>query len=212
MPITPDTKDWTWVLERTCPECGFDVTSFPRERIGEMIRSNAARWRELLGHPQVRSRPAEDRWSGLEYACHVRDVFRLYDERLRMMLEEDDPNYPNWDQDQASAGYAHEDPVLVAEEIASAAEDLAARFDSVKGGDWERTGNRSDGARFTVESFARYLIHDPIHHLYDVEQGYARLAEGLPPDVGAGDRYLQTPSPTERNGKGNGHGKGRKLK
>ena len=22
--ITPDTKDWTWVLERTCPECGFD--------------------------------------------------------------------------------------------------------------------------------------------------------------------------------------------
>ena len=23
-PITPDTKDWTWVLERPCPECGFD--------------------------------------------------------------------------------------------------------------------------------------------------------------------------------------------
>jgi hypothetical protein len=22
--ITPDTKDWTWVLERACPECGFD--------------------------------------------------------------------------------------------------------------------------------------------------------------------------------------------
>ena len=20
----PDTKDWTWVLESTCPECGFD--------------------------------------------------------------------------------------------------------------------------------------------------------------------------------------------
>jgi hypothetical protein len=30
------------------------------------------------------------------------------------------------------------------------------------------TGARSDGAQFTVESFARYFIHDPIHHLYDV--------------------------------------------
>ena len=23
--ITPDDKDWTWVLERPCPECGFDT-------------------------------------------------------------------------------------------------------------------------------------------------------------------------------------------
>jgi hypothetical protein len=33
---------------------------------------------------------------------------------------------------------------------------------------WERTGARSDGARFSVDSFARYLIHDPVHHLHDV--------------------------------------------
>jgi hypothetical protein len=34
------------------------------------------------------TRPSDDRWSALEYACHVRDVFRLYDERLEMMLTE----------------------------------------------------------------------------------------------------------------------------
>jgi hypothetical protein len=27
---------------------------------------------------------------------------------------------------------------------------------------------RSDGSRFTVESLARYSIHDPVHHLADV--------------------------------------------
>jgi len=27
MSIEPDTKDWTWVLERPCPECGFDATA-----------------------------------------------------------------------------------------------------------------------------------------------------------------------------------------
>ena len=175
MPITPDTKDWTWVLEKTCPECGFDVTSFPREQVGSLIRSNVAEWPDLLGHPQVRTRPSDDRWSGLEYACHVRDVFRLYDERLTMMLEQDDPDYPNWDQDESSAGYGDEDPTRVAAEIAEAGERLAARFDSVEGDDWERTGNRSDGARFTVESFARYFIHDPVHHVHDVRLGYERL-------------------------------------
>ena len=34
---------------------------------------------------------------------------------------------------------------------------------------------RFDGARFTVESFGRYVLHDPVHHVWDVEQGYAAL-------------------------------------
>jgi hypothetical protein len=28
-----------------------------------------------------------------------------------------------------------------------------------------------------VESFARYFIHDPIHHLHDVAPGFNRIAE-----------------------------------
>ena len=177
MPITPDTKDWTWVLDKTCAECGFDVTSFPRENVGAMVRDNAAQWRELLGHEAVRTRPSDDRWSGLEYACHVRDVFALYDARLRMMLEQDDPDYPNWDQDAAAVegDYGSEDPAAVATSIEENGARLADLFDSVTGDKWERTGNRSDGAKFTVESFARYFIHDPIHHVHDVKEGYVRL-------------------------------------
>ena len=44
----------------------------------------------------------------------------------------------------------------------------AGRFEGVTGDQWQRTGARSDGARFTVETFARYFVHDPVHHLYDV--------------------------------------------
>lgn len=177
MPITPDTKDWTWVLEKTCSECGFDVTSFDRGEVGDLIRTNASQWRELLEHPEVRARPSDDRWSGLEYACHVRDVFVLYDERLRMMLEQDGPDYPNWDQDSAAVigEYPTQDPARVATEIEDGGARLATRFDSVEDAQWERTGNRSDGARFTVETFARYFIHDPVHHVHDVKVGYERL-------------------------------------
>ena len=177
MPITPDTKDWTWVLERVCPECGFDVRSFPREQTGSLLRDNATRWGPLLADPRVRTRPNDDVWSGLEYGCHVRDVFRLYDQRLHMMLEQDDPLYPNWDQDETAVAerYSEQDPAVVASELGIAAASLAERFDSVAGDAWERTGTRSDGARFTIETFARYLLHDPVHHLHDVERGYERI-------------------------------------
>ena len=74
--IVPDDKDWTWVLERPCPECGFDARTFPAEQVGAQARANAATW--------------------------------------------------------------------------------------------QRTGFRSDGAPFTVETFAQYVIHDPMHHLWDV--------------------------------------------
>jgi hypothetical protein len=177
VPIVPDTKDWTWVLERTCPECGFDVSSFPRKEVGAMIRANAMRWKELLALPRAAVRPSDDVWSALEYGCHVRDVFDLYDARLRMMLDEDEPAYPNWDQDAAAVEkrYGEQNPARVAGEILDAAAALANRFASVAGDQWERTGLRSDGARFTIETFARYLIHDPIHHVNDAEKGFARL-------------------------------------
>jgi hypothetical protein len=169
--IVPDTKDWTWVLRRPCPECGFDTRSFERERIGELLLGNAAAWVELLAGPDdVRRRPRAEVWSPLEYACHVRDVFRLFTVRLELMLTEDDPLFANWDQDATAVAerYGEQDPATVRAELDGAARQLAAAFGGVTGDTWERTGNRGDGARFTVESFARYLIHDPIHHLYDV--------------------------------------------
>ena len=168
--ITPDTKDWTWVLRRPCPECGFDARRFPRERVGALLRDNVAAWRAMLAtRADIRRRPDPRVWSPLEYACHVRDVFRLYAYRLDLMMTRDGPTYPNWDQDAtAVAGrYVEQDPAVVAVELAAAGEALAAAFDAVGGAQWERTGFRGDGADFTIESFARYLLHDPVHHLHD---------------------------------------------
>jgi hypothetical protein len=170
MEITPDTKDWTWVLDRPCPECGLDTRELQREAIPDMLRGNAAQWGDVLEQGDVRRRPSPTVWSPLEYACHVRDVFRLYDMRLHRMLAEDDPRYPNWDQDATAIAerYAEQDPATVSAELQQAAETLAGSFEQVTGDSWQRTGTRSDGARFTVETFARYLVHDPIHHLWDV--------------------------------------------
>ena len=169
MTIIPDTKDWTWVLQRPCPECGFDTQGFPAEAVPGMIRANAAGWQEALAG-DARTRPEPGKWSPLEYACHVRDVFRLYDQRLELMLSQDNPQFPNWDQDETAVAdrYGEQDPAEVAAALRRAAFAIAGRFETVTGDQWQRTGARGDGARFTVETFARYLIHDPVHHLYDV--------------------------------------------
>jgi DinB superfamily len=169
MAIIPDTKDWTWVLGRPCPECGLDTRSFAREEIPAMIRANAAAWHAPLTAPDAADRPRPDIWSPLEYGCHVRDVFRLYDYRLGLMLTQDDPLYPNWDQDDAAVtgDYGSQDPAGVAAELAEAADAVAGHFTAVTTDQWLRPGRRSDGASFTVETFARYFIHDPIHHLHD---------------------------------------------
>ena len=172
MPIVPDTKDWTWVLDRPCPECRFDSSSLSRDEIAPLIRTNAESWTAILAEPEARllRRVHDGRWSPLEYACHVRDVFTLYDVRLRLMLTTDDPNYPNWDQDRTALDdrYNDQDPAAVADQLARAAHTLASSFEAVAGPAWERPGTRGDGARFTVDTFGRYLVHDPIHHLHDV--------------------------------------------
>ena len=173
MAIEPDTKDWTWVLERPCPECGFDAAAFERSDVGAMIRTNVRDWERLLADPRARVRADADRWSALEYGCHVRDVFRIFDERLALMLSADDPEFENWDQDATAVDehYGEQNPAAVAAQIGAAGAVLAASFDAVADDQWVRTGRRSDGASVTVESFARYFIHDPIHQVHDVEQG-----------------------------------------
>jgi hypothetical protein len=172
--IVPDDKDWTWVLQRRCPECGFDARTFSVDTVPALIRNNARGWQEVLegASPMLAVRTRPDRWSTLEYAAHVRDVFRLYLERLRLMLDSDDPLFANWDQDATAIAdrYAEQDPAVVADELVAAAQALAEAFTIVSGDQWDRPGRRSDGAVFTVDTFARYMIHDPVHHLWDVSQ------------------------------------------
>ena len=170
MAIEKDTKDWTWVLDRTCPECGYEAESVSRWRLPSLIRANVASWLELLVQPDVRRRPKEDVWSPLEYACHVRDTFRVFDQRLQLMLTENDPLFPNWDQDDTALleRYWEQDPILVSRELLESGDAIAHHFAAITDAQWSRPGRRSDGATFTVDSFARYFLHDPVHHLNDV--------------------------------------------
>jgi hypothetical protein len=170
VPIVPDDKDWTWVVRERCPQCGFDAAAVDRSRLPARIHQASAAWREVLRRPDPGTRPDDHTWSPLEYACHVRDVHRVYAGRVGWMLTEIDPHYENWDQDATAVDddYASQDPMAVADEVMAAGRALGDLFAEVSGDDWNRAGRRSDGASFTVDSIARYYLHDIEHHVWDV--------------------------------------------
>ncbi len=167
----PDSKDWTWVLAERCPDCGFDSREPHRSALAPLVAEVGRRWAAALADcADPRVRPAPATWSPLEYACHVRDVFRLATYRLHLMLDEHDPLFDNWDQDATALedAYAAQDPGQVGSDLGAAAQEFAGLLEQVPDTAWSRPGRRGDGSSFTVESFARYLVHDPVHHLTDI--------------------------------------------
>lgn len=168
--IQPDTKDWTWTLARRCPECGFEASGVEVAQIGAVIRETLPRWTTALGRSDAGVRPDPAVWSTLEYGAHVRDVFRVFEGRLTLLLTEDDPQFANWDQDAAAVegGYSSLDPAVVADELTEAGERVARGFDAVTPDQHERPGRRSNGSVFTVRTLGQYMTHDIVHHLHDV--------------------------------------------
>jgi len=167
----PDTKDWTWTLSRRCEQCGLAAGEIPFEEVAVRSELAAGEWVQILtASPAVNVRPEPGVRSPLEYGAHVRDVYRMFDARLALMLVQDGPTFANWDQDETALAerYAESDPEQVADELEAAAEAFAARLQSLELSQLERTGRRSDGAEFTVQTIAQYFLHDVVHHLYDV--------------------------------------------
>jgi SAM-dependent methyltransferase len=171
--LRPDTKDWTWVLERPCEECDLDARSVEHHDLPGAFRANARVWLALLADPAAVVRTRPDRWSTLEYACHVHDVHQIFHDRVSSMLAEDIPHFPYWDQDESAVEghYGSQLPSIVGPTLVAAAYAVADLYASVPTLSWQRRGVRSDGSEFTVESLGRYHLHDVVHHLHDVRDG-----------------------------------------
>lgn len=158
------------MLRERCPECGLTSAEIRVDEVGDRIRDAVPRWVAVLERPDARDRPAPDTWSPTEYACHVRDVFELFGQRVELMLAEDDPEFANWDQDitAVESNYAEQKPAVVSDELVAAGLAAADVFDSIPSSALQRTGRRSNGSRFTIETLSQYFWHDVAHHLYDV--------------------------------------------
>jgi hypothetical protein len=171
-PSTPDDADWTWVLTRPCPDCGFDAAATRPADVPAILRDAGQRYAAALGRDDVRTRPAAGVWSTLEYVCHVRDVCDVMRGRLEQILAGGGEvvRFANWDQDETAVEqqYWRSDPDVVAREVGVAFEAAATAYGLPSGTQWEWPALRSNGSEFTARTLALYFVHDIRHHLWDV--------------------------------------------
>lgn len=166
------------MLARPCPECGYDTAGLAPTDVGAALLAEQEFWSSMLEAPRrvLVGRPRPDSWSPTEYACHVRDVHRLFAERVQLMLTTDDAVFANWDQDATAVERRYDlaEPAVVVAELVDAAASAAAGYDAIADTEWGRTGVRSNGSEFTVATLGLYHLHDVVHHRWDV----ARILRG----------------------------------
>lgn len=168
--IVADSKDWTWVLTATCPDCQLTAADVDPKMIADRIPGQVRNWRDVLSRPDIATRTQPDQWSELEYACHVRDVYGVFTTRTRLLLNEQNPTFAEWDQDDAAVAdkYWEQEPGEVARNLAASAAAYASLLHEVPDDAWDRVGLRSNGSEFTLATLTQYFLHDVTHHLWDV--------------------------------------------
>ncbi|TAP25960.1 MULTISPECIES: DinB family protein [Micrococcaceae] len=169
--IVPDQKNWTFVLDSVCPECQVDVREVTPKDVIERLPSGVQRYVTALHNPAARVRKNPARWSDQEYVTHVAHMLVIMTQRLDLMLGQDEPTFPNWDQDQAAneGNYNALTAGDVTAQLETAASNYAEKLGSIGAESYSRRGLRSNGSAFTVESLNQYAWHDFVHHLWDLD-------------------------------------------
>jgi len=163
----------------SCPECGLEFEAMPVDEIVPALRGFGRRYRAPLtrllpGEDEsvLRTRPAPETWSALEYAAHVSDVFDRYAGWVARMLAEDTPALEGMALDELAVARAYNDlvPVEVVTELADRAGGLATTFEAVPDDGWPRTGVHGNHEH-SVAFLARHAVHEGSHHLLDIGRG-----------------------------------------
>lgn len=167
----------------SCSECGYLYASTARHDIAATLSALARSYADRLAASSddvLRSHPLPRTWSALEYACHVRDVLTVQDERIQLALTEDEPTLTPMGRDELvqERQYNAQQPGTVAEEITAAAAELAVSLERLSDSDWRRTAVYAwpNQSIRTLKWIGRHTVHEMRHHLMDFDRNTERAA------------------------------------
>lgn len=159
--------------DHVCPGCGFSYSAAPVERVLRDSPAIPAQVRAAVagvGRRRLRRRPAAGVWSGLEYVCHVRDVYVTSTIRLHRAVTEDRPALEPMLNDLRAQRfrYNERDVEAVLDELAAAAAGFSEELAAVPASAWERQVSRLPGEYRDARWLARHALHEGRHHLRDI--------------------------------------------
>ena len=186
-------EGWQWARAQSeqCPQCGQNAAAMDRALLGPALLRSAEEWRRFLVDAEdgyLRKIPAPGIFSPIQYGAHVRDIQGVYADRILLMLQEENPVFPQFNPDEASWNAFNEiEAVVLADQIREQAQRLAEILAGLAPDDWSRTMIRDGGSdgvySFTVAGLASYAVHESRHHLLDANGTLIRELDesgGLP--------------------------------
>jgi hypothetical protein len=170
-------EGWQWARAQTdrCPQCGDHPAARARDSLGGQLIESAGEWRTfLLGADDayLRTSPGPGIFSPIQYGAHVRDIQGVYGDRILLMLEQDNPVFPQFNPaEEEWEGFNGLEADSLADGIEAQARRLAGILEGLEPQDWDRTMTRDGGRdgvyQFTVAGLASYAVHESHHHLLD---------------------------------------------
>ena len=162
-----------------CGDCGFAWVQVRRDEVASRSIAAAQQIANLIGVKVDRSRirPTPERWSALEYAAHVRDVFLTIRDRLVIGLVEDEPGFkPLYRDERVDLGlYKSDTATDIAAEVVAAANMLARLFDAIDPQQLDRVVRFGfpDPLPRTLLWMGQQAVHESEHHLADITENIA---------------------------------------
>ncbi len=138
-----------------------EVTSYLRQ-VPDLIDEAI----EGLSDDELRRRPSPDEWSALEVCCHLRDYAEIEGQRVRRLVEEDEPTLEAWDEQELAAErkYSEDDPRRAITALRAFWGGLAYQLEGLTDAQWERGGTHPELGRVTVRSRTeRQVAHVRAH-------------------------------------------------
>jgi hypothetical protein len=121
---------------------------------------------EGLSDDELRRRPSPDDWSALEVCCHLRDDAEIEGQRVRRLVEEDEPALASYDQEALARerDYPGDEIGRVRTALRAFWGGLAYQLEGLTDEQWERAGTHPEQGRLTVRSRAEgALEHGQAH-------------------------------------------------
>jgi hypothetical protein len=101
-------------------------------------------------------RPAADDWSIKEVCAHLRDSLEIDGERIRRMVEEDDPSIPGYDQEVLARerDYQNASMPLVLTALRAFSGGNAYMLEGLSDAQWQRGGHHEERGPINVSGYA----------------------------------------------------------
>lgn len=165
-----------------CEGCGFVWDDIEPDQIPELLNSTTDQICGLLtGQGDIVAlRPEPQRWSSLEYAAHLRDVYLSIRDRVVVACVEVEPNLPPlYREERVAFGFYHLDTVTdMVNELKTAAKLFNKIFSQmpIELRDRRMPFAYPVAASRTLSWVASQVYHEAFHHLGDIRVNGELLA------------------------------------